>query len=88
MTKYKKLKHNRVDFKGKLRKNIQLPKERHLKYIPFIREYFNLDSNYIILKDYQIYENPKGNWIVMKDNKICMVLYGDYVKELFKVKVD
>ena len=41
-----------------------------MKYIPFIREYFNLDSRYVILKDYQIYEESKGNWLIMKDNKI------------------
>ena len=83
MTKYKKVKRNKVNFKGVLRKSIQLPKERHLKYIPFIREYFNLDSKYVILKDYQIYQESKGNWLIMKDNKIVMVLYGHYIKSLY-----
>ena len=86
MTKYKKVKRNKVNFKGVLRKAVQLPKEKHLKYIPFIREYFNLDFSYAILKDYQIFEEPKGNWVIMKDNRIVMVLYGHYIKRLYNEK--
>lgn len=87
MTKYKKVKKDKVNFRGQLKSTIELPKEKHLKYIPLIRSHFNLNDNYVILKDYQIYKEPKGNWLVMKNNKICFVLFGEYIKELFKEEV-
>lgn len=79
------MKRNKVDrFRGKLRPNIIMPKEKHYKYIPLIREHFNLDDTYTILKDYQIYvDGNKGNWLVMKDGKICFVLFNDYIKKMF-----
>lgn len=80
----RKKKRNKVNYKGALRKTVQLPKEKHLKYIPFIREYYNLGVGYTILKDYQLFEESKGNWIVMRNNKIVMVLYGHYIKELYE----
>lgn len=88
--RYYKKKRNKVDnYRGKLRPNIEMPKEKHLRYIPLIREHFNLDESYTILKDYQIYDDAcKGNWLIMKDKKICFVLFNDYAKKLFKGVAD
>ena len=81
-----RLKKDKVKpFTGGLLPNVTLPKEKHFKYIPFIREYFKLGDEFTVLKDYQIFKEPKGNWLIMKNNKIVMVLYKDYVKQLYEV---
>jgi len=59
-------------------------KDKHKKLVPSIMKHFNLDDSFIILKDYQVFdENTKGNWLVMKKGKICFIIYREYVKKLF-----